>query len=253
MGAKFLKLASAALLLVLPLNATFAETVRQPKAVVELFTSQGCNSCPPADELLSELAMAGDVVALAYHVDYWDYLGWRDTLASPDNTARQYEYNRAFGNRMVYTPQAVVNGRQHMNGAKRGKVENAIRRMAGTAEGLNVDIDVSYDGDMLVIETGAARSEVGDAQVVLVYFRSAIPVEIDRGKNTGRNHTFVNAVSGFHTVGMWHGEAARFELPMSEIARKATGGCAVLIQQMREGGLPGPILGAALLDAAESW
>ena len=253
MGANFLKLVAAALFLALPWTATSAQTVRQPKAVVEFFTSQGCNSCPPADELLSELAASGDVVALAYHVDYWDYLGWRDTLASPDNTARQYDYNRAFGNRMVYTPQAVVNGRQQMNGAKRGKVENAIRRMAGTAEGMSVDLNVSYSGDSLVIETGSASHEVGDAQVVLVYFRAATRVEIDRGRNTGRNHVFVNAVSGFHTVGMWHGEATRFELPVSEIARKGKGGCAVLVQEMRKGGLPGPILGAALLDAAESW
>jgi hypothetical protein len=253
LGANFLKLASAALLLALPWNATLAETVRQPKAVVELFTSQGCNSCPPADDLLSELAASGDVVALAYHVDYWDYLGWRDTLASRDNTARQYDYNRAFGNRMVYTPQAVVNGRQQMNGAKRGKVENAIRRMAGTAEGMSVDLDISYDGDLLVIETGSAGRAVGEAQVVLVYFRSATKVEIDRGRNTGRSHVYVNAVSGFHTVGMWHGKATRYELPVSEIARKGTGGCAVLVQEMRKGGLPGPILGAALLDADESW
>ena len=253
MGVNFLKLATAALILLSPSTAIATQSVKEPKAVVELFTSQGCNSCPPADELLSELAASGDIVALAYHVDYWDYLGWRDTLANPDNTARQYEYNRAFGNRMVYTPQAVINGRQQMNGAKRGKVENAIRRMAGTAEGMSVDLDVSYVGDLLVIETGSVNRDVGDAQVFLVYFDSATKVEIDRGRNTGRSYTYVNAVSGFHTVGMWHGKAARFELPVSEIARKASGGCAVLVQEMREGGLPGPILGAALLSSPKSW
>ena len=83
-----LKLATATLLISLPWHAGAVESVTQPKAVVELFTSQGCGSCPPADQLLSELASSGDVVALAYHVDYWDYLGWRDTLASADNTAR---------------------------------------------------------------------------------------------------------------------------------------------------------------------
>ena len=253
MGVNFQKLATAALFLALPWGAAAGESVKRPTAVVELFTSQGCNSCPPADELLSDLAASGEVVALAYHVDYWDYLGWRDTLASPENTARQHEYSRAFGDRMVYTPQAIVNGRQQTNGAKRHKVESAIRRMQGTAEGMSVDVDISYSGDSVVIETGAAGREVGDAQVVLVYFHPATRVEIDRGKNTGRSFTYVNAVSSFHTAGMWHGEKARFELPMSEIAKKGAGGCAVLVQEMRKGGLPGPILGAALITMPQSW
>src|SRR5690606_18761221 len=97
-------------------SASAAEPVKRPKGVVELFTSQGCNSCPPAAEYLSQLALEGDVVALSYHVDYWDYLGWRDTLANADNTQRQQQYNRAFGTRSVYTPQAIVNGRQEVNG-----------------------------------------------------------------------------------------------------------------------------------------
>ena len=249
----FLKLATATLLISLPWPAGAAESVKQPKAVVELFTSQGCGSCPPADQLLGELASSGDVVALAYHVDYWDYLGWRDTLASADNTARQYDYNNAFGTRMVYTPQAVVNGRVQMNGAKRGKVENAIRSMASTPGGMTVDLDVSYRGDTLVIETGKASGVVREAQVVLVYFRSSTPVEIVRGNNKGRKHTFVNAVSGFHSVGMWHGKPTRYELPVSEIARKGAGGCAVLIQEMQKGGLPGPIIGASLIEAPTGW
>lgn len=253
MGLNFLKLATATLLISVPCHADPTESVKQPKAVVELFTSQGCGSCPPADQLLSELASSGDVVALAYHVDYWDYLGWRDTLASADNTARQYDYNNAFGTRMVYTPQAVVNGRLQMNGAKRGKVENAIRSMASTPEGMTVPLDVAYSGDSLVIEAGPGSGSVGEAQVVLVYFRSSTPIEIVRGNNKGRKHTFVNAVSGFHSVGMWHGKAARYELPVSEIARKGAGGCAVLVQEMLKGGLPGPIVGAALIEAPVGW
>src|SRR5690606_2366575 len=113
-------------------------------------------------------------------------LGWRDTLASPENTARQHEYSRVFGIRSVYTPQAVVNGRQQVNGAKRYKVEGAIANMRRSGEGLSVDVSISYDGDSLVIETGAADREVRDAHVVLVYFSPATRVEIDRGKNTGR-------------------------------------------------------------------
>ena len=246
MSLPFIRLAAAALIVAFSQGALAQEAAR-PKAVVELFTSQGCNSCPPADELLGELAKRGDVVALAYHVDYWDYLGWRDTLASPENTARQQEYARAFGARSVYTPQAVINGRKHVNGAKRGKVEDAIEAMASADKGMVVDVDISYEDGALVIETGPASDPTRQAQVVLVYFNPATKVEIERGENQGRAFTYRHAVSGFHTAGMWHGKAARFELPLSEIAKKGLGGCAVLVQEMINGGLPGPILGAAII------
>lgn len=253
MGVNILRLVTAALFLAFVYPANAEENVKRPRAVVELFTSQGCTSCPPADEMLSELAKRDDVVALAYHVDYWDYLGWRDTLASPDNTARQQEYNRSFGNRSVYTPQAIVNGRKQLNGAKRRRIDYAIEHMAGTDEGMIVDVDVSYNGDSVVIETGDVGHEVENAHVVLVYFDAATKVEIVRGENRGRVFTYRNAVSSFHTVGRWHGGRKRFEMPMSEIAKKAAGGCAVLVQQMREGGLPGPILGAAIINRTPSW
>lgn len=242
-----LKLAAAMLVLASTCGVAAAGAAERPQAVIELFTSQGCSSCPPADELLSLLARQSDVVALAYHVDYWDYLGWRDTLASPDNTARQQDYNRAFGNRSVYTPQAIVNGRLQMSGAERTRVEGAMRRMAGTRQGMTVDVDVSYSGDSLIIETGEAGRRIGKAHVVLVYFEPVTRVEIGEGENSGRVATYWNAVSGFHSAGKWDGSRTRFELPLTEIARKAAGGCAVLVQEMHEGGLPGPILGAAIL------
>lgn len=242
----FLRLVTAGLILATATGAVAGENVKRPKAVVELFTSQGCSFCPPADALLADLAQSGDVVALAYHVDYWDYLGWRDTMASPENTARQQQYSSAFGSRSVYTPQAVVNGRLQMNGAKRGKVEGAIRRMAGTPEGMSVDVGVSYEGGAMVIETGDADRPVRAAQIVVVYFEPAMPVKIERGKNAGRELTYWNAVSGFHSAGMWHGRKTRIELPRNEVARKGAGGCAVLVQEIGEGGLPGAILGAAV-------
>ena len=256
----FLRLATVALMLVPPSGALAGEFVKspagRPKAVVELFTSQGCGFCPPADALLADLARSDDVVALAYHVDYWDYLGWRDTMASPENTARQQEYSRAFGTRSVFTPQAVVNGREEMNGAKRGKVEAALRRMADAGEGgrrhgMSVDVRLSYEGGTMVVETGAADRPVGNAQILVVYFEPATRVKIERGKNAGRELTYWNAVSGFHSAGMWHGEKTRIELPKNEIARKGAGGCAVLVQEIGANNLPGAILGAAILSGPE--
>ncbi|TGT50672.1 DUF1223 domain-containing protein, partial [Mesorhizobium sp. M00.F.Ca.ET.170.01.1.1] len=106
--------------------------------VVQLSSSQGCISCPPADEFFAERAGEDDSIALAYHVNYWDYLGWRDTLSTKENTDRQYDYMRAFGSRSVYTPQAIINGRSHVNGASRKEVDGALARMDRTGEGMRV-------------------------------------------------------------------------------------------------------------------
>lgn len=218
----------------------------RPLGVVELFTSQGCNSCPPADEFFTELAAKQDIVALAYHVDYWDYLGWQDTLSSKENTERQYDYMRAFGSRSVYTPQAVINGRSHVNGANRREVDGALARMEKSGEGMRVGIKVSRTSDRVMIDAGDAGTGPSDAHVVIVYFDPPQTVTIAKGENTGRSMTYWNAVSGIQTAGMWHGKAQRYELPMSEISKKK-GGCAVLLQSVGKDGLPGPILGAAFI------
>jgi hypothetical protein len=218
----------------------------KPLGVVELFTSQGCNSCPPADEFFAELAAKPDLVALSYHVDYWDYLGWQDTLSRKENTERQFDYMRAFNSRSVYTPQAVINGRAHVNGASRGAVDSTLNRMASAGEGMLVGIKISRSGDGVTIDAGEAKDAgKADAHVIVVYFDSPQTVTIGKGENDGRSLTYWNAVSDIQTAGMWHGKAQRYELPMSEIAKK--GGCAVLLQSVGKDGLPGPILGAAVI------
>jgi len=229
-------------------SGALAQDADRPIGVVELFTSQGCSSCPPADRFFADLAQMGDVVALAYHVDYWDYLGWRDTLASPDNTARQNDYRQAFAARSVYTPQAVINGREHVNGADRAAVLKTVEEMATDGNGLSVGLTVRRAGDRLVIEVGDAKEPVGEALVVLVSFRPASIVAIDRGENSGNTITYWNSVSSVRTAGMWNGKPARFELPIKEVSKKGSGGCAVLLQATTAAGLPGAILGAALLD-----
>lgn len=222
----------------------------KPVGVVELFTSQGCNSCPPADKFFAELAGRNDVIALAYHVDYWDYLGWHDTLSTKDNTERQYAYMRAFEARSIYTPQAVINGRTHVNGANRNAVQGAMGMLKSSGNGMVVPIRVTREGDGVVIETGEAEagSDLPDtAHLVLAYFEPPQKVEIGRGRNRGREMTYWNAVSSMQTAGMWHGKALRYELPASEVMKK--GGCAVLLQSVAKDGLPGPIIGAAVINS----
>lgn len=233
--------------LALPAVAEAAETgeTGRPIGVIELFTSQGCSSCPPADIVFQEFANSADFVALAYHVDYWDYLGWRDTLSHVDNTERQYSYMRAFGSRSVYTPQAVINGRIHVNGARRADVMDAFDELNNSDQGMMVDVKLRKSGDSLMIEAGKARNALDEAHVVLVYYGPPQRIGIAKGENKGHQVTYWNPVTGIQSAGMWHGVAARYELPANKVPPK--GGCAVLLQTVSESGLPGSILGAAII------
>ncbi len=237
-----LALAAAALALI---HSAAAEAADRPLGVVELFTSQGCSSCPPADANLALLAQRPDVVALAYHVDYWDYLGWSDTLASPENTQRQRDYATALGQRTVYTPQAVINGRTHVNGADREAIERRLETSA--SEAMMVDVSIAQGADSVVIEAGSHAAYEGKASLVLVYFEHMQAVDISRGENAGKRILYWNPVTGIQAAGMWHGKAMRLEIPSSEMKRRGAGGCAVLLQGFRKDGAPGPIIGAAVL------
>ncbi|PSJ62075.1 DUF1223 domain-containing protein [Pseudaminobacter soli (ex Li et al. 2025)] len=235
----------AVLALALPIFAATAGAGTRPGGVIELFTSQGCSTCPPADKLFEEFATNSDLVALAYHVDYWDYLGWRDTLSNPDSTDRQYAYSRSFGTRSVYTPQAVINGRIHVNGAKRADIADAFDELNKAGQGLSVDVSVQQVGDSLMIETGGANGAAPrKAHVVLVFFAPPQRVDMKKGENEGRSITYWNSVTDVKTAGVWRGEAAKYEFPASKIAEN--GGCAVLLQAVGKDGVPGPILGAAI-------
>lgn len=251
MAARFFAWLVLAGALALPAASATAQTPEnRPLAVVELFTSQGCNSCPPADELLGRLAERGDVVALAYHVDYWDYLGWRDTLGSPENTERQKAYGRTFASRSIYTPQIVIDGRKQVSGGKLYALEDALARRDREGSSLKVTMSARYTSDSVVISAGAG--EGGKAHVTMVFFDPATRVRIDRGRNEGRAMVYRNAVTATQSVGMWHGRAAEFELPISELARKNAGGCAILLQEYAKDGTPGAILGATILEMPSS-
>jgi len=125
-----------------------------PRGVVELFTSQGCSSCPKADQAFSSLATDPSIVALSFHVDYWNYLGWKDTLSSEQNTRRQYEYAAAFGRSNVYTPQAVLNGRMHVKGGELADANAQLKTLSSERQGLDVPVKVVRDDDCLDIDIG---------------------------------------------------------------------------------------------------
>jgi len=220
-----------------------AESVRpRPKAVVELFTSQGCAQCPPADALLTGLAEEGDVVALAYHVDYWDYVGWEDTFGNEDYSDRQRAYAKSWGSSRIYTPQMVVNGAKGVVGSRRNEVHGAL-----DGASLPLPVDIVRDGDMLKI-TIPPNAGLGDAVVWMVSYMDRADVAIDKGENAGKSMVYTQVVTNRQALGMWEGTTgASLKLPLPEMLGEGSTGIAVLVQRERDG-LPGPIIGAATYE-----
>jgi hypothetical protein len=221
----------------------------KPIGVVELFTSQGCSSCPPADAVLSQLAKQPDIVALGFHVDYWDYLGWKDTFGGRAFTSRQYSYASSFGSRTVYTPQAIVNGRADFNGGDGASIKAALRTMSRKGMGMTANVSVRQENNSVFVDVNGAKPGA-ETHVVVVSYAKAEPVKIRRGENTGRSITYVNPVTRIDTIGMWHGGKQRFELPEAEMMKYASGGCAVLLQSVTAAGKPSAIIGAALIPSS---
>jgi len=217
--------------------------------VVELFTSQGCSSCPPADAELAKMVEENKVLALSYHVDYWNYLGWADTLSSAASTERQYGYARTLMRKNVYTPQMVINGQDHTNGADREAVDKIVKTLSDSGAGLTVDVAAKIDSVGLKISVGAGE---GKANIVAVYFDEATEVNIKRGENSGRAITYRHSVREMETIGMWDGEAVSLLLPVSVLSAHPGRGCAILLQVVGEDGSPGRILGATLIEPGQS-
>jgi hypothetical protein len=211
--------------------------------VVELFTSQGCSSCPAADALLRRLAERDDTIALSLSVDYWDYLGWKDTLANPKFTERQRAYARARGDGAIYTPQLVVNGVVHVNGSDEGQIARAIDRTERTLSFVPVRLH-EEEGKLIVEAGGLPRGVAGkEATIWLAVVARSVEVPIQRGENQGRTITYYNVVRDLIPVGKWSGRPVTLELARAGLTRSGTESCAVLLQQ----GQTGPIMGAALM------
>ncbi|MBO6898876.1 MAG: DUF1223 domain-containing protein [Shimia sp.] len=170
--------------------------------VVELYTSQGCSSCPPADAYFhKQLSGRDDVIALAFHVDYWDYIGWKDIHADPAYTQRQHTYARAAGHRSVYTPQMIVNGKDHVVGTHPNKVEGLIKtHLKGSSA---VDLSITREGNQLRIKASASKQ--APMQVHVIRYKEAEKVSIKRGENAGRVLTYSNIVFEWETVKNWNG------------------------------------------------
>lgn len=219
---------------------------RSVDGVVELFTSQGCSSCPPADTLLGNLVQRPNILAVSFSVDYWDYLGWKDTLASHKFTKRQRSYAKARGDGQVYTPQIVVNGAAHVVGSELSAIEAALRQTRERA-GTWVPLQIHMDGETLRIEAGEGLSKTAAgtsaATVWFVTMTRKVEIAVVRGENAGKTLTYSNVARDIVPVGMWTGEAMSIRLDKQTIGFPGTELCAVILQQ----GHAGPIIGAAIL------
>lgn len=216
-------------------SAVFAQSAHQPSTVVELYTSQGCSSCPPADKLLSELIKDDSVLGLSFAVTYWDYIGWKDTFGSPDNDDRQVEYRGRFNSRYVYTPQMVIGGEAHAVGSDPSAVNSLIQKHADHAKSL--PLEWAFDGDRLNVVLPAGS---GNATIWLVDIDRSNDVDIRRGENSGRIITYHNVVRKIRTLGEWAGDAKTIILDLAEMRAEGRDGCALIIQQDGYG----PILAA---------
>lgn len=223
-----------------------AGDIGSPRGVVELFTSQGCASCPPADETLKHLVEQGDVVALSYHVDYWNYLGWTDTLSSKENTERQYGYAHSMGRSGVYTPQAIINGRAHVKGTDITAINGKMDELRNEGQGLSVPIKAAMNGEEMEITIPPGE---GRADVVVAYFTKKEAVNVERGDNSGRQMEYWHNVYDVQTVGMWDGKELNITLPAKSMGSSKKDGCAILLQSSGPNGEPASIIGATVLMA----
>jgi hypothetical protein len=231
---------SPVLLSLLALLAT-PSLAAEPKAVVELFTSQGCSSCPAADRVLGELAAEGRVIALSVPVDYWDYLGWKDTLAQHAHSARQRGYAGGRGDRQVYTPQVVINGSAQVIGSDRRAIETACKNAAKAT----VPVTLTRNGDNIEVDIGAGQG--APASVWLLTVARATPVAIGRGENHGRTVTYSNVVRSWQRVAEWTGSPMKSSVPLPELNAKDADAIVILLQP---GSIenPGPVRGASMIE-----
>ena len=241
----------AALIIWAPTNA--AAQSATPKNLVELYTSQGCSSCPPANALLKKYISRKDVIALSLPVDYWDYLGWPDEFGKAQFSTRQRHYATARGDGQVYTPQIVANGIDHAVGSRPSAVDKAINHSLQTVSNRQIAISLKLNGDQLTVSpssnnTGSAHATDANQPATTIWLAlvtKKATTAVPRGENRGATITYYNVVRDLKAVGKWQGKPFTMTLPKNHsMAGKPDGltdSCVVFLQE----GANGPVIGAA--------
>jgi hypothetical protein len=206
--------------------------------LVELFTSQGCSSCPAADKLAATLKASTGATVVSFNVDYWDYLGWRDTLAKPEYTQRQMDYAKSRGDNDVYTPQMVIDGERHAVGSNQAQVTNAISAAYKTQAKLAMTLKAN--DKELIVELGEGPA-IPEATLWLMAIAPTVSVKIERGENAGHEITYQNVVRKLVPAGMWTGQAAKLTFPRKGIITGDVKSCLAVLQK----GKVGQVLGMA--------
>lgn len=210
--------------------------------VVELFTSQGCEKCPPANMLMEDLSRDKTVVSLSWHVDYWDFMGWQDTMANPEFTERQKAYNEALGRKGVYTPQAIINGRRQVAGSNKMDLYEIIHDSKASDE---MPVTVTFEGNLSSLEIKMNGPETAEGAVIkIIWLKSLQRIKISDGKNAGKTITYVNVVKNVKNIGVFQGEDLTIPLDLNDSDWNGADRIVVLLQM----GETGPILGAAKID-----
>ena len=216
------------------LVSTPAADAQSRATVVELYTSEGCSSCPPAEAQIGKLSKQDGVIALAFHVDYWDSLGWRDRFDLPEATARQRQYAHALHLSTVYTPQLVIDGQRDLVGGGDG-----IGASSGQKPGVPLEISVQ-NGSVVVALGAQPQQQPGPCDVLLLGYLPEALSKVTRGENAGRELHEFNIVRSLRKLGTWQGEGKTYSVPLTALPADAAG-VVVLVQQRDQG----PILGAA--------
>lgn len=215
-----------------------------PRALLELFTSQGCSSCPPADKLLGEFASDPSLVALSLPIDIWDYLGWKDTLALPGHTARQRAYAEVRGDRQVYTPQLVINGSMHVVGSDHAAIEHAIAETDRNPNIMSLAVLASTASGELSVTVKHAAGKQNRGEVWLCPLARAVSVVVGRGENRGHTLVYHNVVRAWRKLGDFAGADASWNVPLDKIEGGKVDAAAVIVQAGTRA-KPGIVLGAA--------
>jgi hypothetical protein len=223
--------------------------VAGPRAVIELFTSQGCSSCPAADKLLGELAQDPSLLTMSLPVDYWDYLGWKDTLAVHGHSVRQQAYSDMRGDRERYTPQVVINGVVQVLGSDKAAIEKAIAQMGSTAAPLRLPVTIAIGDGKITVNVPAGANAQGTAEVWLCPVTAKAPVAIGRGENSGKTLIYNNVVRRWVKLGDWNGKAMSFTVPVADLPKGDMSPADIdrvsVIVQSGSAAKPGLMLGAA--------